>query len=213
MREPSRPSPILKYRLDHNWGLLRELPAMVLPRVRPQRLPMPLHSPPPRPQDQHLRLQQVPPRFLRSPARPRLWKRRSRPGISKPQASSTGARGSSGAREAQSRALPTGLGSRRARVRNDRGGGPRSLLPSRADFEHMCKELTKEHEWPTGVAKKTVLASPRPLYFKLSNGAPCGGASGEFCACAVRRRRRAGGLPALGARLGRGEGVLRAGCV
>ena len=41
-RETSSPSPPLLLRLSHNWGLLREVPVTVLPRVRSVRLASPL---------------------------------------------------------------------------------------------------------------------------------------------------------------------------
>ena len=42
-RETSSPSPTLLPRPDHNWGLLREMPVMVFPRVQTERYVMPLH--------------------------------------------------------------------------------------------------------------------------------------------------------------------------
>ena len=42
-REISSPSPTVLARPDHNWGLLREMPVMMIPKVQRERYVMPLH--------------------------------------------------------------------------------------------------------------------------------------------------------------------------
>ena len=69
-RETSSPSPPLLLRLGHNWGLLREVPVTVLPRVRSVRLASPLRR------QQRLRVR---------PRRPkRVHGRRSRKSMGRP---------------------------------------------------------------------------------------------------------------------------------
>ena len=166
MREPSSPSPILNYRLDHNWGLLREVPAMVLPRVRPQRLPMPLHSLWPRPQCRHRRLQQVPRWSVKSTAQPYPSRKRSSWGTSRPQAFLIGDLGSSGAAMRVANRLaraqsPLGFGSRgklasgslRCRAYMGRTGGSfcASMLatgPRRRRVAFLRLTWDRDRRWP-----------------------------------------------------------------